>query len=515
MARPDKTIGRSEDEQTPKDRREDKRALAPPSISLPQGGGAIKGIDEKFQVNPATGTASLSVPIVTTPGRQDFSPELALQYDSGASNGPFGFGWNLSVPAITRTTDKGIPKYYDAEDSDIFILSGAEDLVPVLVREGETWEEEDVPNRTVGGERYSIRRYRPRTEGLFARIERWQHVDTGDVHWRSVTKDNVTSIYGFHPEHRIADPEDGQRVFSWLLEETYDDKGNVILYEYKQEDAAEVDSAFPQERNRPGAGYANRYLKRIRYGNSQPRPQDIPVTWQSFDPPTWRFETAWHFEVFFDYGEHDEETPTPAEEQAWALRPDAFSSYRSGFEIRTQRLCERVLMFHRFPDEEDFGDEPYLVRSTDFEYEKSPVASFLTSVTQAGYVRREGADGYDRKSFPPLEFAYTEAQIDETVRRVDLESLEHLPVGLDGPRYQWIDLDGEGISGVLTEHTEGWLYKRNLSAFQRDPDRFDTQHPPQPPAPRDSDEETPTVRFAPARRVATQPSVANLQGGQQ
>lgn len=30
-----------------------------PKISLPQGGGAIKGIDEKFQVNAANGTASL------------------------------------------------------------------------------------------------------------------------------------------------------------------------------------------------------------------------------------------------------------------------------------------------------------------------------------------------------------------------------------------------------------------------------------------------------------------------
>ena len=28
---------------------------------------------------------------------------------------------------------------------------------------------------------------------------------------------------------------------------------------------------------------------------------------------------------------------------------DPFSSYRSGFEVRTYRLCQRVLMFHHFP----------------------------------------------------------------------------------------------------------------------------------------------------------------------
>ena len=81
------------------------------AISLPKGGGAIRGIDEKFSVNPATGTASLSIPIFTTPGHQDFYPELSLSYDSGSGNGPFGSGWSLSIPSITRKTDKGLPRY--------------------------------------------------------------------------------------------------------------------------------------------------------------------------------------------------------------------------------------------------------------------------------------------------------------------------------------------------------------------------------------------------------------------
>src|SRR5881392_4333487 len=101
-----------------------------PAISLPKGGGAIRGIGEKFGANPVTGTGSLSVPIATSPGRSGFGPQLSLSYDSGAGNGPFGLGWNLSLPAITRKTDKGLPKYRDAEESDVFVLSGSEDLVP-------------------------------------------------------------------------------------------------------------------------------------------------------------------------------------------------------------------------------------------------------------------------------------------------------------------------------------------------------------------------------------------------
>src|SRR5262249_8615689 len=89
---------------------------------------------EKFAANPVTGKGSMSVPIATSPGRSGFGPQLSLKYDSGAGNGSFGFGWSLTLPQITRKTDKGLPRYQDGQgqtpDSDVFILSGAEDLVP-------------------------------------------------------------------------------------------------------------------------------------------------------------------------------------------------------------------------------------------------------------------------------------------------------------------------------------------------------------------------------------------------
>src|SRR5690348_2217163 len=111
--------------------------LSPPTVTLPKGGGAIRGIGEKFAANPVTGTGSMSVPIPTSPGRSGFGPQLSLSYDSGSGNGPFGFGWSLSLPSITRKTDKGLPKYRDLEESDTFILSGVEDLVPELDVAGE------------------------------------------------------------------------------------------------------------------------------------------------------------------------------------------------------------------------------------------------------------------------------------------------------------------------------------------------------------------------------------------
>ena len=248
-----------------------------PTISLPKGGGAIRGIGEKFAANPVTGTGSLQVPLYTSPGRSGFGPQLTLSYDTGAGNGPFGFGWNLSLPSITRKTDKGLPQYLDAIESDVFILSGAEDLVPLFKKDpkgqwirdkndhfvfDEDWYDEkgDVVSQA-DQYAYVVRRYRPRVEGLFARIERWTHIADGRVHWRSISKDNVLTVYGRDNTSQIANPGNENQVFSWLICESYDDRGNVILYEYVAENWDGVDTSQLNERHRSRT--ANRYLKRI------------------------------------------------------------------------------------------------------------------------------------------------------------------------------------------------------------------------------------------------------------
>src|SRR5439155_26922469 len=115
---------------------------------------------------------------------------------------------------------------------------------------------------------FVIHRYRPRVEGLFARIERWTSTEAGQTHWRSITRDNITTLYGTGADSRVFDPAGPAgppRVFSWLVCESYDDKGNAIVYEYAAEDAANVDLGQANERNRTRP--AGRYLKRIRYGN--------------------------------------------------------------------------------------------------------------------------------------------------------------------------------------------------------------------------------------------------------
>jgi len=105
-----------------------------------EGRWAIRGIGEKFGANPVTGTGSMTVPVPVNPGRSGFGPQLTLSYDSGAANGIFGYCWSLSLPCVTRKTDKGLPLYRDEEESDVFVLSGAEDLVAVYRQDPDgTW----------------------------------------------------------------------------------------------------------------------------------------------------------------------------------------------------------------------------------------------------------------------------------------------------------------------------------------------------------------------------------------
>ncbi len=473
--------------------------FAVPQVSLPKGGGAIRGIGEKFAANPVTGTASFSVPIATSPGRAGFTPDLALHYDSGAGNGPFGFGWHISLPTISRRADKKLPAYRDDEsaDADVFVLTDAEDLVPVLVEDEGRW----VLDRRVRGfadRRYEITRYRPRIEGLFARIERCVDLESGEAFWRSISSNNITTYYGRTGESRIADPTDARRIFKWLVCESYDDRGNAISYEYAAEDDANVDRAAAHERNRTsGDRSANRYLKRVRYGNRRPH-----------RPFSSASENEWMFEVVFDYDEdHLQDVPfdpaLPEAEQhhrvqasafvhrQWPVRPDPFSVHQPGFEVRTYRRCRRTLMFHHIPPLPT-GEAGYegLVRTTEFSYDdfdysrpylieeelahsgSTRFASFIRAITESGYAPAEGhqpsgpaegqARAYIRKSLPPIQFEYSKAVIQEEASEIDEESLANLPAGLDTSTSQWVDLNGEGISGILTEQAGTWFYKSNL-----------------------------------------------------
>lgn len=390
------------------------------AIALPKAGGAIKGIGADFQNGGFTGAATLSIPIPTTSCRGG-TPSLALQYQSGGGNGTYGLGFAVGLPAITCQTSKGQPRY---DGSDIFLLPDGTPMVrdpavPVGYRDG-----------------HEVVTYRPRLESGFSLIEHWVDGASRKSFWRILASDNSQTFFGRDDGSRIADPLAPTHIFSWLVDAELMARGDAITYRYRAENDDNVPPAIGQQGHAPNA---NKYPDRILYGNDRPV-YDLA----GLDAATW------HFEIVFDYGEYalDPLPPTPCQpppEAQWLARPDPFSVYDAGFEIRTYRLCRHVLMFHRFAD---LGAEPLLVQFTRLTYDETPVLTMLRTVEAIGCSLVDGI--YAITPLPPLELGYTafaptagrfEPLVDGSGRPV--------PGALQPGPFQLTDLYGEGIPGIL------------------------------------------------------------------
>ncbi len=367
-------------------------------ITLPKGGGGLHGIGEKFSPDLFTGTGNFTIPISVPSGRNGFQPQLTLVYSTGSGNGFFGLGWGLSIPGIARKTAEGIPWYDDKKD--VFILSGSEDLVPV-------------------GGVDSGREYRPRTEGLFARI---LHRKSGTTnHWEVQSKDGLISYYG-SPEQTgnnsatVVKPttETTPKIFAWKLTRTEDLFGNRIEYEYQSDQGSDGPHVWNQPR-----------LSEIRYVDYEDN----------------KGQRDFLVRVLFEYEQRLE---------------DPFSEYRAGFEIRTTSRCKAVEI-RTYPK---LSAAPGLFRLRRYEFSYSNQsangASLLTKVQVLGF----DDSGVAVLELPPLSFAYT--SFDPQKRKFQAVTGRGLPSSnLSDPNYALVDLFGCGLPSVL-EMNGQVRYWRNL-----------------------------------------------------
>lgn len=433
-----------------------------------KGGGAFKPISENFSVSPANGTMAFSLPIHVSQSRGDYGPKLALAYDSGAGNGSFGFGWSVPLLTIHHKTAHGIPRYVDEDD---LAVSGA-DIVRQLKKDG------TANTRAESGPwgEFEVAMYRLRVDSGNMRVERWSSkADPGDVHWRTITSDNETTIYGDSDDSRILNTSGGSRhIFSWMPSRSWDAWGNAMEYTYKPEDGKGIagnNGFMPTwEVNRSQeARCRQKYIKRIRYGNRAPNRH--LATWEASEWPK-----DWMFEVVFDYGEHSQDSPSVAESGGWLVRQDAFSQSHAGFEVRTYRLCRRVLMFHHFPRQTK--QQESLVTSTSMQYEESPQRAVLTSFTMTGHSIDKhapaGTTWYKSESLPTWSFQYTAMPKPSEMATFEANVINLLDLpGSRSKVSEWLDLDGEGMPGLLTRTYDGTLcYQRNTGLASGDKPQF-------------------------------------------
>ncbi|NTW38376.1 MAG: hypothetical protein HGA44_00575, partial [Cellulomonadaceae bacterium] len=393
-----------------------------PAPDLPKGGLAAHGLGEHLDIDEHTGTLTLSVAVATTPGRGASTAPLTLTYTSGAGRSVIGHGWSLPVPSVRRGSDRS-PTY---SDLDTFSVAGLDDLVPTRDGAGAVVEHPEV----IDGVAHTVRSYRPRTDDTRTRVERCTPSTGSAPFWRTIDADDVLRTFGRSPTSRVADPTDATRVHEWLLDEVRDDRGNVAVYTWVAEDTVNVvPSPGEAHRLRPGApSQPGRYLASVRYGNAV-----------AGDGSTGRFL------VVLDYGAHD---LTPVAPSPWPVRPDPYSSSAAGFEVRTWRRCRRILLFHDFGADLGPGPSPRLVRSVELTHD---ALSRVLRIRQVGHRWQGGA--YASASFAPLDLTYTDAVMAETSHE-----LVRSGGAVDAPSL--VDLDRDGMPGLLTTTANAWWYRR-------------------------------------------------------
>jgi RHS repeat-associated protein len=416
--------------------------IAIPNISVPSGHGAL-GYGETFHANPFTGTAGMVVPLFASAAR-DAEPRLELRYTSGGENGVFGLGWSLPLPSVSRRTDLGIPRY---AGHDAFVLADGSLLTPRYEKAGQRWLPAERTEER-GEKTYFVVSYRRNAESAFDVIEQWTDPKApADSFWQIVGSRNERTILGSSPQCRIADPADPERIWRWLVEEQVDAHGNRTVFDY-----------FGDEQK------ANRYLGRVGYGPYRDSAGTERLA----------------FAMIFDYGERDlaEYGGPPVPRQR--PRPDPFSSFRAGFEIRTDRLCRGVLVVHDLPDE--VGPEPAVISATTLDYDADAGVSLLGRVQRTGR-RIDGDGGPWTMPLPPLTLRYTSwTPHRQSFRDLRAERPGTLPAPLDDRGCQLVDLYADGLPGVLTVAPPALLYARPLGDGRFAPPVAPPVMPVHPPA---------------------------------
>jgi RHS repeat-associated protein len=165
----------------------------------------------------STGAVSYSIPIVTPPGTNGVSPSVSICYNSQATNGTVGYGWNISgLSAVGRQGknlfNDGVVSPVTYTDKDVFVIDGNR-LNPVSGANG--------ANGTI---------YAQDAE-RFAKIVSNGPSASNPDWFQVITKDGSIMEYGHSTDSRVL-TDDGASVVLWRLNKIIDVNGNYVEFTY-------------------------------------------------------------------------------------------------------------------------------------------------------------------------------------------------------------------------------------------------------------------------------------------
>lgn len=228
-------------------------AEAPRALGSHTGDGstAFTGLAQAPEAKLFVGAATTSIPIEVPPGRKDLTPKLALTYSSGGGPSPYGYGWDLLLGKIQRSTKHGVPSCSASPYQNDF----------VLVLPGTSLE----CRLDTGTNNCSAV-----VEESFLRIQ----YDPADDHWEVWDKSGLHYVFGdVQSAREPVYPECS--TFSWSLTHIEDPNGNTADIVYIVDDT-------PQ-----GALSGVSYPASIRYGGNRrlalPHLFEIKFVWSDED----------------------------------------------------------------------------------------------------------------------------------------------------------------------------------------------------------------------------------------
>lgn len=169
----------------------------------------VKSLAEKLNIEADTSTGAFiyNYPIEVPAGRNGLQPSLALSYNNQNTDNQnlFGYGWGINIPYIERLNKTGIDRLYTENyfnsslTGELVIIDDVNGIYGSKVENGEFFD--------------------------------YQYSAATNV-W--IVKDKQGTIYTFGSTiaSRQDDPDDGTKVYKWMLEETRDTNDNFIRYEY-------------------------------------------------------------------------------------------------------------------------------------------------------------------------------------------------------------------------------------------------------------------------------------------
>lgn len=171
---------------------------------LPDRAGAMAQLNQVVpQADSSTGALTYTYPITVPPGRNGMQPNLTLSYNNQAfqQNGPFGYGWSINIPYISRLNKTGTDTFYS---SNAFASSLSGELV------------------NTSGTSY------------ISKVENGDFVQYtfSSNTWTALDKNGITYTFGSTAASRQDDPSNSAHITKWMLEKMQDANGNFITYTY-------------------------------------------------------------------------------------------------------------------------------------------------------------------------------------------------------------------------------------------------------------------------------------------